>query len=151
MSNHQEFPGGQDMAEEAARMAEEARRRAHATTGGVAGEAHRVVDRAADEVHKLKGHEGGAAATERINRAIGAAGQQMGGLAQQLRERAPQGQGGELAHSAAEALDRGAGYLQGADVDTLRGDLERWVRRSPLQALAVGVGVGFVIGRAFKR
>lgn len=151
MSNQHEFPGGQDMAEEAARMAEEARRRAHATTSNVAGGAHGAIDRAADQAGKLEGHGGGAEVNERLNRAIGAAGQQIGSLAQQLRERAPHGQGGELAHSAAEALDRGAGYLQGADVDTLRGDLERWVRRSPLQALAVGVGVGFVLGRTFKR
>lgn len=141
VSNHNEFPGGQDMAEEAARKAEEARARAHTTVSGAAREADRAVERM----------RGGGQMNERMNEGLRAAGTQLSGLARQLRERAPAGQGGEAAHSAASMLDRGAGYLQSADAETIRGDLEGWIRRNPLQALAVGVGLGFALGRALKR
>lgn len=131
MSN--EFPSGQDMAEEAARQAEAARSRAREAIGQA-------------------GEQGGSAQlNERLNQGIRTASRQMGSLAQQVRQRAPEGQAGEVAQATAGVLDRGADYLQGADIESLQSDLERMIRRSPLQALAIGVGVGFLIGRTLKR
>lgn len=137
MSNPNEFPSGQDMAEEAARAAEVARGQARTTRSSV----RRA---ASDQV-------GATPMNERINQALGATGRQLNSLAQELRARAPQGQPGAMASSAAEVLDRGAGYLQGADAESLRGDLERLIRANPLQALVIGVGVGFLLGRTLKR
>ncbi len=131
MSN--EFPSGQDMAEEAARQAEAARSRAREAIG------------------QASEQGGNTQLNERLNQGIRTASRQMGSLAQQVRQRAPEGQAGEVAQATAGVLDRGADYLQGADIESLQSDLERMIRRSPLQALAIGVGVGFLIGRTLKR
>jgi ElaB/YqjD/DUF883 family membrane-anchored ribosome-binding protein len=133
VSNYHEFPSGQDMAEEAARQAETARN-----------QAREVIGQAGEQ-------GGGAQLNERLNQGIRAASKQMGSMAQQVRQRAPEGQAGEVAQATASVLDRGADYLQGADIESLQSDLERMIRRSPLQALAIGVGVGFLIGRTLKR
>lgn len=149
MSEQNQFPGGQDMAEEAARRAEEARGRAQTTASKVAGEAHEVIGRANAQINPMQGQ--GGQVNERLNQSLRAASRQMGDLAKQLRQRAPAGQAAEVAHVAASALDQGAGYLQHADAQSIQDDLERLIRQNPLQALAVGVGLGFLLGRAFKR
>lgn len=148
--NHNQFPGDQDMAEDAARVAEEARGQALRAAGKANREAQEVLDQASAGFARLEGRDSAAPMNERINQGIKAAGQQIGGLAEQLRQRAPEGQGGEVAQRAATLLDQGAGYLQGADADTIRSDLERLIRRNPLPALGLGVALGFVLGRSLK-
>lgn len=151
-----ELPGGQDMAEDAARMAEQARARAHGVTSDVSREAHRAIDNASRQVDRMARDAGLPGAppppmSERINQAMNVAGQQMSSIAGQVRQRAPQGESGEAAYKAADALELGGRYLQQTDPETMLGDVERMIRQNPLQAVGLGVGLGFLIGRALKR
>lgn len=95
--------------------------------------------------------DAGAAAAEKVDEAMSAAGQQMEGFANSVRENAPSGKAGEVATSAADALERSGQYLQDADIDRVRTDLERVIREHPIETLLVGVGVGYMLARATRR
>lgn len=138
-----ELNGGQNVAEQAARAAQEARTQA----GGLVEEAHRVLDNAADTLG-VKSGPLNSETNVQLNQAMNSAGQQLRNAARQVRQLAPEGQAADLAGRAAELLERGGSYLEATDPNTAIGDLEQLIRRYPLQALGVGLGIGFLIGRS---
>jgi ElaB/YqjD/DUF883 family membrane-anchored ribosome-binding protein len=77
-------------------------------------------------------------------------GRQIHDLAQQVRERRPEGQLGAAANLAAATLDRGGRYLEDHDLAGVRADLERIIRRYPLQAVLVSAGLGLLLARRRK-
>jgi vacuolar-type H+-ATPase subunit H len=109
-------------------------------------DASQIVDEA-----RGKAAEVGDAAANKVDSAMTATGEQMSTLAQTVREKAPEGKAGEVASKAADALDRGGEYLQTADLQTVRSDLERVIREHPIESLLVGVGVGYLVARATRR
>jgi hypothetical protein len=100
---------------------------------------------------RAKAAEVGDAAANKVDSAMTATGEQMSTLAQSVRENAPEGKAGEVASKAADALDRGGEYLQTADLQMVRGDLERVIREHPIESLLVGVGIGYLVARATRR
>jgi vacuolar-type H+-ATPase subunit H len=101
---------------------------------------------------KQKTAEASATAADKVDEAMTATGTQMHTLAQTVREKAPvEGKVGEVASTAADALDRGGRYLQDADLQVVRSDLERAIREHPVEALLVGLGVGYLLARATRR
>lgn len=100
---------------------------------------------------KDKAGELGAQAADKADAAMTATGERMESLAQTVRDKAPEGKVGEMATSAANALERGGNYLQQADLTDVRGDLESFIRRRPVESLLVGLGVGFLLARALRR
>jgi hypothetical protein len=98
-----------------------------------------------------KADEVGTQASDKINSALTSTGQQISNLAQTVRERAPEGQVGEIAGATADALDRGGRYLQDQDLEGLRSDVEGIIRRYPIQSLLVGAGVSFLLARSMRR
>lgn len=89
-------------------------------------------------------------AAERVDSAMNVTGDRLHDAARTLRERAPSGQVGDVAESAARALERSGDYLRQSDVETVRSDLETVIRDHPIQSLAVGFGVGFMIARTMR-
>lgn len=100
---------------------------------------------------KDKASEVGSQAADKLDSAMTSAGTQMDNLAQKVIEKAPEGPLGDAAINAAGALERGGRYLQQADVESIRGDLEGIIRRRPIESLAVGLGLGFIIARGLRR
>lgn len=100
---------------------------------------------------KEKTSEIRSSAAESVDQAMTTAGTQMTNLAHTVRERAPEGRAGEVANTAAQALERGGEYLQSADLQSVRTDLERVIRQHPIETLAVGVGIGYLLARATRR
>lgn len=90
-------------------------------------------------------------ASDKADDAMTATGTQMKNLAETVRQNAPEGAVGDYAYQAADALDRGGRYLQQADVQTVRSDLETIIRQHPIESLLVGLGVGFLLPRATRR
>jgi ElaB/YqjD/DUF883 family membrane-anchored ribosome-binding protein len=109
-------------------------------------DASQIVDEA-----RAKAAEVGDAAANKVDSAMTATGEQMSTLAQTVREKAPEGKAGEVASKAADALERGGEYLQTADLQMVRGDLERVIREHPIESLLVGVGIGYLVARATRR
>jgi ElaB/YqjD/DUF883 family membrane-anchored ribosome-binding protein len=107
------------------------------------------VQEGAEQV-RHRAEEAGHEAADRVDSAMTSTGDKLHDAARTLRERAPEGQVKEVAEGAARALERSGDYLRRADVDTVRSDLETIVREHPIEALAVGFGVGFLIARSMR-
>jgi len=82
---------------------------------------------------------------------MAAAGHKLEEFAGAIRDRAPEGKVGELVTNTASALERSGGYLGSASMESVRGDMESLIRRYPVQSLAVGLGIGFLMARALRR
>jgi ElaB/YqjD/DUF883 family membrane-anchored ribosome-binding protein len=59
-------------------------------------------------------------------------------------------QAGNLAHSTADTFESAARYLRSNDMGALQSDLERQVRRHPMQTLLVAVAAGWVAGKILR-
>jgi uncharacterized protein YjbJ (UPF0337 family) len=98
-----------------------------------------------------KAQELGAAAVNTAREAATAVGEQMGSLAGVIREHVPQNEGIAAATTAvAGGLESASTYLKEKDYENLAADLTALVRNYPVQALLVGVGVGYLLARGTK-
>lgn len=125
------------------------------TGGGQGGSAAGVMDKARDVatnvVDRAKDMASSAADTardwasnagERASGAMGAVGTGIGSIAGTVRENVP---GGEYV---AEAIESGTRYFQEHSFGDMAEDVAGVIRRNPIPALLVGVGIGFLIARA---
>jgi hypothetical protein len=73
----------------------------------------------------------------------------MKSLAGQVREHGPrEGVLGSATSAVADTLERGGRYLQEEGLRGIGEDLTSLIRRNPIPALLVGIGVGFLLARA---
>jgi hypothetical protein len=81
-----------------------------------------------------------------------AVGSKMRNLAGSLRESLPhEGMIGTASSAVADTIDRGGRYLEQEGLSGLAEDLTNVIRRNPIPALLVGIGVGFLLGRTLRR
>jgi len=98
-----------------------------------------------------KAQEFGAAAVSTASEAATAVGEQMGSLAGVIRDHAPQdGAIATAATAVAGGLESASTYLKEKDYENLATDLTALVRSYPVQALLVGVGLGYLLARGTK-
>jgi ElaB/YqjD/DUF883 family membrane-anchored ribosome-binding protein len=72
----------------------------------------------------------------------------MQSLAHTIRENAPrEGMIGRASSSVAQGLESGGKYLKEEGVSGMVDDLTEVVRRNPLPAVLIGIGVGFLLAR----
>lgn len=88
---------------------------------------------------------------QKADETLTTAGEKMEDLASVVREKAPDGKLGEMAATTADKLEEGGRYLQDADLDRIRTDLERVIRERPIESLLVGLGLGYLFARASRR
>lgn len=75
----------------------------------------------------------------------------MRSLAGTLRENMPQeGMMGSAGSAVADTLERGGRYLQEEGLEGVGEELTNLIRRNPIPALLVGIGVGFLIARSLR-
>jgi len=132
--------------EQAADKARDLGNKAADTVQNVADQAQQFASDASDKASQLAD-----TASDKADAAMTATGTQMKNLAQTVREQAPEGTVGTYATQAADALERGGSYLQEADVQAVRSDLEQIIRQHPIESLFVGLGVGYLLARATRR
>jgi len=98
-----------------------------------------------------KAQELGAAAVNTASDAATAVGEQIGSLAGVIRDHAPQeGAMATAATAVAGRLESASTYLKEKDYENLAADLTALVRNYPVQALVVGVGLGYLLARGMK-
>jgi hypothetical protein len=121
---------------------------------GAADKARDVASSAADKARDAAAaatHKAGdvaSAAGERAEAAASALGGSMQSWAGTLREKAPhEGMLGSAAGTVANTLESGGRYLQEEGVSGVVDDLTEIIRRNPIPALLVGVGLGFLLAR----
>jgi ElaB/YqjD/DUF883 family membrane-anchored ribosome-binding protein len=81
----------------------------------------------------------------------GRAGSALESAAGTVRDHAPQsGMLGTAAAKVADTLESGGRYLREEGMTGLAEDLTNMIRRNPIPALLLGLGVGFLLGRALS-
>jgi uncharacterized protein YjbJ (UPF0337 family) len=92
------------------------------------------------------------AASTAANQATSAVGEQLGSLADVIRDKAPhEGTAGRAASAVAEKLGAAGSYLQETKVEHVAGDVTDLIRRYPMPALLMAFGVGYLVARSTRR
>ena len=93
-------------------------------------------------------------AEREVDRRLSEYGSGGGGISSNLRSRADElgstvtTKAGEAAGAIASGVQSARSYLQERDFDELTGDITAWVRRNPIQACLIGIGLGYLIARS---
>lgn len=108
-------------------------------------------DRAKDAASSVAESAQGAASNvgQKAEDATSAMGCGLKSLGQTIRENAPHGgMVGDASSAVAQTLEKTGRYLEQEGLQGIGEDLTAMVRRNPIPALLVGVGVGFLLARA---
>jgi uncharacterized protein YjbJ (UPF0337 family) len=106
----------------------------------------------AKDTDSMREAEQTATATSKTSQPIAAVGEKIGSLAGVIREKAPhEGAAGTAATTVADKLDAAGSYLQGKDLDHMMSDLSGMIRRYPVPALLIGLGIGYLLARGTRR
>jgi ElaB/YqjD/DUF883 family membrane-anchored ribosome-binding protein len=57
----------------------------------------------------------------------------------------------QLTDKVAGGMQSTADWVRNADLESVKGDIERQVKEHPARSLVVAVGVGYLLGKAFRR
>jgi hypothetical protein len=57
---------------------------------------------------------------------------------------------GHASQAVAETIHAGGKYIEDAKLSGMTNDVAKMVRRNPIPSLLIGIGVGFMIGRAMR-
>jgi len=105
----------------------------------------------ADDV-KERATQVGSQVADRADAATTTVGERMSDAAQTIRQKAPtSGPLADAADTAADTLQRAGTYLQEQDLSDMRADLEGLIRRHPIEAMLIGLGVGYLLARSTRR
>jgi hypothetical protein len=95
-----------------------------------------------------KAKEAGSFISEKADQATGAVGSSMESLGHSLREHTPQGgMVGAAGEAVATRLEQGGRYLEQHGMGDMAGEISTMIRRNPLPAVLIGIGVGFFLAR----
>jgi len=120
--------------------------KARDTASSVAGQARD----AASSVARTAGNVASAIG-ERADDATSSVGSGIKSLAGTLRENAPHGgMMGSAASSVADALETSGRYLQEHGLGDIGSDFVNLIRRNPIPAVLVGIGIGYLFARATR-
>jgi uncharacterized protein YjbJ (UPF0337 family) len=96
--------------------------------------------------------EAAAAAASTAAQSVSAVGEKIGSLADVIREKAPhEGAMGTAATTVADKLGAAGSYLQQKNMDHMASDLTGMIRRYPIPALLIGLGIGYLLGGRTRR
>lgn len=113
------------------------------------------VSQKAQETASQVGHkaqEAASAVAEKTEDALSSMGERMTSWAGTLREKAPQeGTIGSAAATVADRLQSSGQYLREHGLQEINEDLAAVIRRHPVQAVLIALGIGFCAGMASRR
>ena len=99
-----------------------------------------------------KASEAASYVSQKAEDATSAVGSGMKSLAGTIRENSPrEGMLGSAGSAMASSLESGGRYLEEHGLSGIGEDLTDVIRRNPIPALLIGIGVGFLIARATRR
>jgi len=125
---------------------EHAKDKAQETAHGVAEKVGEVASNVGHRASEVASNVG-----KKADSAVSSAGRGMESFADTVRERGPQsGMFGKASGAVADTLDSAGEYLESHGLSGIAEDLTNLVRRNPIPALLIGIGVGFLIARATR-
>jgi ElaB/YqjD/DUF883 family membrane-anchored ribosome-binding protein len=109
-----------------------------------------IMDTAKDVAGAVRDHVGSAAeaTAEGADKAAGWVGSGMENLGRKLHDNAPGGFLGDAAERVSGALESSGKYLQEEGLTGMAKDFGDLIKRNPLPAVLIGIGVGFLLARA---
>lgn len=130
-----------------------------------ADKAHETIDAARDKAANLadqaqqagaqvadKAQHFGTQVAGKADAATTTVGEKLTDVAQTIRDKAPNsGPVADAADTTADTLQRAGTYLREQDLADIRSDVEGLIRRHPIEALLVGLGVGYLLARSMRR
>jgi ElaB/YqjD/DUF883 family membrane-anchored ribosome-binding protein len=100
---------------------------------------------------KDKASEVGSTIGHKAEDATSAVGSGMHTVADKVRDNAPQsGMLGNAGRSVASALDSAGHYVEDKNLSGMMEDVTALVKRNPIPALMIGLGIGFLLGRVLS-
>jgi hypothetical protein len=109
------------------------------------------------QVKDMASHAGqavGSAATavgHKAEDAVSSVGRGMESLGEKVREKGPDhGPLAKATSAVAGALETGGKYLEDKKISGMADDLTDLIKRNPIPALLIGVGLGFLLARTFR-
>jgi len=95
-----------------------------------------------------KAKDAGSFISEKADKATEAMGSGMESLGHSLREHTPHGgMVGAAGEAVASRLEQGGRYLEQHGLGDMASDVSTMIRRNPLPAVLIGIGVGFLLAR----
>lgn len=99
-----------------------------------------------------KAQELASTAGKRVDEAAAALGERVRSAGSTLRERGPRdGMLGTATGSVADSLEQTGRYIQEEGLVGMAEDITELIRRNPIPAMLVGVGIGFMLAKLFRR
>ena len=135
------------------KMGEEAKKTGDKAMDEAKGMASNVMHKAEDAASFVSQKAGDAASYlgHRSDDATGAVAHGMKSLSGNIREYAPrEGMMGNAGQAVAETLESGSRYLEEHGLKDIGDDLTNMIRRNPIPALLLGIGVGYLLARATR-
>jgi len=126
---------------------------AHAAGQKVQDVAHAAGQKVQDAAHTAgqKVQDVAHAAGQKAEDATSSLGSGLKTAAEKVRDNAPQeGMLGRGAEAVASSLERGGQYLQEKNLHGMAEDLTEMIKRNPIPAVLVGIGLGFLLGRTLR-
>ena len=121
------------------------------TTSGTSQSLGATLGEMADEA-KSTAEDAASSLGAKVSQPISAVGEKMGSLADVIREKAPhEGAMGTAATTVADKLGAAGSYLQEKNWDHMTSDLSGIIRRYPIPALLVGLGIGYLLALRARR
>jgi hypothetical protein len=107
-------------------------------------------DAASSVAHSVS--DAGSAVGDKANEATSAVGSGMKSLAGTIRQHSPhEGMLGTASASVADSLESGGRYLQDEGLRGMTDEVTNFIRRNPIPALLVGIGIGFLLAKVTTR
>lgn len=117
------------------------------TAGNLVDKAKQAASTVADKARDIASNVG-----DHVESGVSAVGKGMESLAGTIRDRGPSGGVfGGAASGVASALDTSGRYLEEQGLSGMAEDLTNLIRRNPIPAMLVGVGLGFLLARMTRR
>ncbi len=145
--------GGTHQGGAATGVAERAKDIASSAAQSAGGVAANLSQKAQDAASSLSQTAGDLASTagQRAREAASSVGSGMQGFAHTLRENLPrEGMMGRASSAVADTLESSGRYLQEEGFSGMVDDLSAVIRRNPIPAVLVGLGLGFLLGRTLR-
>jgi hypothetical protein len=140
---HQAVDAAREGFGQAADKAKDAASHAGQALQNAASAAGQTVQQAASSAAHTVGHK-----AEQATSAVGSGMQQ---LADTVRDKAPDsGVLGSAAQYAADTLDETGKYIHDKNLSGMMDDVTGLIKRNPIPAVLIGLGVGFLLGRALR-
>jgi len=103
---------------------------------------HAAVDQASQMASKV---------VDKADHMASSAGASVKNLGETIKEKGPQeGTLGDATKAVGNTIERGGKYLEDAGLSGMVDDVTDLVRRNPIPAVLVGLGLGVLLGRAFR-